>query len=252
MVEDREQLTNVDADKCYYLGLDVSLNHLGMAFLSPQGKFLDYYFITSVKKEANAHLDHSTYYNAPSARSDHPLHYKRVNEFLDVVHDVVRDFYDVGMDFVGNPTLLCCVEGYAVGTKSSRLFETAELTGSIKNYLVYEQEYPLRVHDPDSVKLFAVGNGHAKKEDVYRQFVQETEVEIYYKQVKRGTKKDFDGPGTDVADAYFLARLTWMEMQLRKGRMSLQDMPENWVRVVNRVTKTYPTNLLDRPFVVRL
>lgn len=252
MVEDYEQLTHADARNCFYVGFDVSLNHLGMAMLGPEGKLRDYHYITSVKKGHTVDPEHSTHYSAPSARSDHPLHFKRIHTFLDVVDALINDFYSQAVLEGDEPPILICVfEGYAIGSKSSRLFENAELTGVIKHYLVDYQGNAmcsLRVHDPDSVKLFAVGNGHAKKRDVYQQFVEETQTSVYYKEDK--SKKDFDGPGTDIADAYFLARLGWLEVQLRKGCISLQEIPENWIRVVNRVTKTYPINLLDRPFVV--
>jgi len=126
------------------------------------------------------------------------------------------------------------------------LYETAELTGHIKVAVVRTDK--LRVHDPDTIKLFACNYGHATKEQIYTQFMDETGVSVPTTWLKQGKKKILSGPGTDVADAYFLARMGWMEHQLRTAQVKLQELPEHLQRIFIRETKAYPLNLLDRPY----
>jgi len=239
------------------IGLDISLNHLGMCFLDEQGKYADHAFITDVKKYVTADPAHGMHYKAPSARSDDPNHFLRVREFCNFIYSTMYRWNILGVDVdevattLNKPfstTLRVAIEGYGFASKSTRLRESTELVGAIKQ-LIYQKGVLFRVHDPDSVKLFAVGNGHATKEQMHAQFVEETHVVVPHTWRKEKGKKILDGPGTDVADAYFLARLLWTEMELRKGKVSLHELPEYQIRVFNRTTKAYPVNLLDRPFV---
>ena len=68
---------------------------------------------------------------------------------------------------------------------------------------------------------------------------------------KKGKPDDLDGPLTDIVDAYFLAKLIWIELQVRSGEICLKDLPEHQILTFNRVTKAYPVNLLARPFITK-
>ena len=225
-----------------FIGLDVSLNHLGMCAVSgATGKLTEWAFLTDVKKFIKEDPDHGELYRAPSARSDHSDHFRRIETFVRFVHMRLGWWMPSG----GNQ--IAAIEGYALKTKNTRMYETAELTGAIKRKVVRRMRL-LRVHDPDTVKSFAVNYGHAQKEQMYQQFVDETGVSIPTTWLKDGGKRILSGPGTDVADAYFLARMAWMEHQLRVAEIRLQDLPPHLQKIFTRETKAYPLNLMERPY----
>jgi len=224
-----------------FIGLDVSLNHLGMCHIGPDGELRAWAFLTDTKKFVIEDPVHGTLYKQPSARSDHPDHFRRIQRFTSFVMGRIRS---------AEPCVWPCIvniEGYALNSKNTRLYETAELTGNIK-VAVARWAGKLRVHDPDTIKLFACNYGHATKDQIYMQFIDETGVSVPITWLKQGNKKILSGPGTDVADAYFLARMGWMEHQLRTAQIKLQELPEHLQRIFIRETKAYPLNLLDRPY----
>jgi len=228
-----------------FLGIDLSLNHFGSCLLDEEGKVLDYYYMTDVKKDVEVDKHHSVHHQIPSARCDSSEHFDRMIYIV----GLLRRLYDIYN--CANTILMVSIEGYGYASDSPRQYEIAELTGYLKTQLLLGGA-AIRVHDPDSVKLFAVGNGHASKETIYNQFKKETGLDVYVKSSKKGKKTELAGPGTDVADAYFLASLLRTEMLLRLGKLQLKDLPEHQIRVFNRVTKTYPVNLLDRPFIEKI
>lgn len=224
------------------VGIDISLNHLGICLLDSEGRFQDYAFLTDTKKFVTADPEHGELYKHQSSRSDHPLHFQRIGRFEELVDLMLSKWCSDGGDWVG-----VAVEGYALNSKNTRLYETAELTGAIKRTVVRPCQ-ELRIHDPDTVKMFAVDYGHAKKDQIYDKFEEETGESVPTTWLKQGQKRELSGPGTDVADAYFLARLLWTENQVRTGRIKLQDLPPFVRKILLRQTKTYPQNLLERPY----
>lgn len=225
-----------------FVGIDLSLAHFGTCLIDMEGKVLDYHYMTDVKKDAEVDSKHSVHHRIPSATCDSSEHFDR----MVYIASLIRQRFDIYN--CANKMMMVAIEGYGYASDSSRQYEIAELTGHLKTEIVSEGA-AIRVHDPDSVKLFAVGNGHATKEMIYNQFEKETGLKVYTKHVKNRKKVELAGPGTDVADAYFLASLLRTEMLLRLGKIQLKDLPEHQIRVFNRVTKTYPVNLLDRPFI---
>lgn len=222
------------------IGLDVSLNHLGMCCLDHSGELQHWAFLADTKKFVTEDPDHGELYKAPSARSDHPRHFRRIEYFVDFVVSRLKQWWEA------EPQVIC-LEGYALDSKNTRLYETAEVTGAIKRECV-QAGRRLRIHDPDTIKMFACNYGHATKEQIYTQFMDETGVSVPTTVLKEGGKKILSGPGTDVADAYFLARMGWMEHQLRTAQMKLQDLPPHLAKIFTRETKAYPVNLLERPY----
>jgi hypothetical protein len=227
-----------------YIGIDISLNHLGMCLVDNAGIFRDYAFLTDTKKFVTADPEKGILYRAPSARNDHPNHIRRIDRFLQFVTETIEHWSDF---FDGSQSV--SIEGYALASKNTRLYESAELTGAIKRSIAKMGGRCIRIHDPDTLKLFAVGYGHASKEQMYQQFSKEAGVSIPTTLLKEGKGKVLSGPGTDVADAYFLARMLWLEHDLRSGDVRLQDLPPHLHKIYTRETKTYPVNLLERPLI---
>lgn len=222
------------------IGLDVSLNHLGMCCLDLDGQLQHWTFLTDTKKFVKEDPDRGVLYKVPSARSDHPRHFRRIEYFVEFVTDHLKQWEAGELQIV-------CIEGYALESKNTRLYETAELTGAVKRACVLAGR-KLRVHDPGTIKLFACNYGHATKQQIYNEFIDETGVSVPTTLLKEGQKRVLSGPGTDVADAYFLARMGWMEHKLRIAEIRLQDLSPHLRKIYTRETKAYPVNLLERPY----
>ena len=144
----------------------------------------------------------------------------------------------IGSSYVG-------IEGYAFGA-TGRVFQIAEFCGGIK-LKCYDLEMKLRIHDPLSIKLFSTGKGNSDKSEMCQA----------YSKLPASEKLDLDesfftqkgSPAEDIVDAYWICNLLWLELKLRKGSIALKDLPEEQIRVMNRVTKAHPTNLLDTEFL---
>lgn len=232
-------------------GLDISLKHYGLVEVSEEtGEVLNYRFMTDMRKFVDADSKHGIFYR-PDPKNDSET------ENFCRVHRVVKDIEDVVWPTSG--AIIFAIEAYGFATMSPKFAEIAEQTGAVKSMLL-RGGAQYRLHDPDSVKLFGAANGHALKKDMV------VAATIFFdgvwwfppallKEVKKkiGVKKqqiveEYDGPGTDLADAFWLAQLLRTEMMLRNGKITLADLPESQIRVFNRVTKAFPVNILDRPF----
>lgn len=243
----------------YVIGLDVSLRHLGLCILNPEGFPYKYAFATDVKKYPG--LDpHGTYYKDPENVSVQICQALRIGFFRNFVERSLAS-----LTLQDYPAMVA-LEDYAAGSLSPRQLEVAEQTGNIKQSL-FDNGYPFRTIEPKTLKVFAVGNGNALKIDMVNQFSVEqpaSDLAQYKDRILKSTKKEvkqkgqkvkveeMDGPGTDVIDAYFLARALWTELKLRRGEITLQDLPEHQIRYFNTTTIAHPLNVLGRPFIAKV
>jgi hypothetical protein len=228
------------------IGCDISLNHGGFCWFNEKGKVTDWKFFHNVKKYTVAEPLHGYVFNLKkrSEETSHSFDLRRLVFYRELFHDVV-------IVEEPDPSWVCgyySIEGYAIHqgvSSTNRLLQIAELTGSLKE-LIYHGGGRMRIHDPMSVKMFAL-HGRATKRDM-REAAKQDGFELPDALFKE-TKKDLDGPGTDVIDAYWLGKMLVMELQLRKGTLLLSDLLPNQIKVFNRVTKSFPVNVLARPFL---
>ena len=55
---------------------------------------------------------------------------------------------------------------------------------------------------------------------------------------------------TDIEEKYTEeVQLLYTEILLRKGKITISNLSENVIKVMNRVTKSFPVNLLARDFI---
>jgi len=232
-------------------GLDISLDHGGVVVLDEAGKVIDYRYLTTVKKMADVDPDHSILLS--KQWKDEPkdiFRLRRMAEYLQRLLNILpttcihQSYYSV--------------EGYSYASKSTSICQIAELTGFIKRRL-FEDGGKIRIHDPLTVKLFATGKGNCMKKDVV-EAVEPTwfdipEGLIKKKQIKKKRLpekiEEFDGPATDLADAFFLAKMLYTELKLRDGLVTLNQLKESERRIFLRVTKSNPVNILDRQFICK-
>jgi hypothetical protein len=240
------------------VGADVSLNHVGISIMNAEGKQIDYAFISDVKKEVTSDPDHGYFMEVKKLGGEDPLSFqiRRVRFLTETIGIEIQGRIDAAKDYEQEEVYIS-LEGYAYGRseKSNSVFQIGELTGMLKHFW-YNEGCKLRIHDPASTKYLSVGKGNAlKKEMVDAAWDDGCRFNARIRSIQvtdRRTKikfEDYDGVGTDVADAYWLAKLLWVELQLRSGKLVMSDLPEHQIKTFNRTTKSYPTNILARDFI---
>ncbi len=127
--------------------------------------------------------------------------------------------------------------------------------GGIARLILMIHQIPFRLHEPSTVKMFTAHNGNAGKNQMEKAARERWDIDFrkYNQPIKEGAKKGQDTTvSEDLADALSIAKMVWAEVQLRRGDIRTNDLEhEAEIRVFNRVTKAYPTNLLDRDWIQR-
>lgn len=158
--------------------------------------------------------------------------------------------------------LTVAIEGYAYGRVSGKeclaAFQIGESIGIVKE-LLYTSRIPYRIYQPNTIKTFATGNKSAKKFQMVAR-AQELGLNDVVCYCDPGNKfdtplsvdgrihhRDDKGPGTDLADAFHIARMLREELLLKCGLVTL----DNAIRsdLFKSSSKANPIPLVDRPFV---
>ena len=165
------------------------------------------------------------------------------------------------LELTQNRSWYVAIEDYAIGAAfsgSTGLIQIAEMTGVIKHW-IYMNGGAIRTYDPSTVKLFATGKGNALKRHVIEaaeqgKFKLPSEMFKEVKKVWQGhPDKELDGPGSDLCDAFTLAKMLWTELQVRAGKLELKDLPGHVrEKIFFRTTKANPVNILARDFIRRV
>lgn len=95
-----------------------------------------------------------------------------------------------------------CLEGYAMGSKNGRVFDIAENTSLLKNFM-WRNKIDFITPTPTQLKKFYTGKGNASKELMCNTFLEETECFIH---IDIGCGKIDDKPANDIIDAYALTK----------------------------------------------
>jgi Holliday junction resolvasome RuvABC endonuclease subunit len=223
-------------------GFDLALNHGAIVELD-DGDLKNFWFWTD--KAAQANRKHGTRLFFPGKVKD-----RQVKAMIRLAF--VRDFLTAIVkhrkpEFVG-------IEDYAIRAEQGAHY-LGEVGGPAR-LICWDAGAKLRLHDPTSLRMFATLNGNAPKDAVEPAVKERWGVDFSNVRVKKKRKdgtvdEDFTTSG-DLADAYAVARLVWTEVQIRSGDLSLKDLGHDKERqVFNRITKTYPINLLDREWICR-
>ena len=139
------------------------------------------------------------------------------------------------------------MEDYAYGANGV-VFDIGEFVGYIKMG-IYKRGIPLRLYDPLSNKKFATKHGDSDKISMYNSFCNLKEQKPNLDHLPEPNKSSGVSPTSDIVDAYFLCDLLRTELQLRKGIITLKDLPEHKIEIFNRVTKNRPVNILSTDFL---
>ena len=236
-------------------GIDLSVNHWAICRVDySTGKCIDYRYMTDKKSEyvkntANAFLLEVQDKKGGESKENYD---ERRRSFS--VDNLFR--YVCSHNLVGeNPDIYIALEGYAYAASSRGMSQIAEMTGVLKTML-YRSGIRVRIFDPLSVKLYATGKGNCLKKEMIESsnsngFIIPSSLikKTVKKSKKHGEIEEYAGIGTDLADAFFLAKILRTELMLRAGIENLKDLGENERRIFLRTTKAFPENILSRPFI---
>jgi len=218
--------------------MDLSLNHGAIVELI-DGNINDICFWTN--KAGQSKMTGGTRLSIIKSEDRQNVSVRRLVFIRDYLKDQIENRKP---DYVG-------IEDYAIRAEQGAHYLGE--AGGIARTVCWDAGVKLRLHDPCSVKMFATLNGNCPKENV-APIVRERwglDFTNFCPESKKGGAEDTTTSG-DITDAYILARLVWTEVQLRAGTFLLSSLiEEKERRVFQRMTKTYPVNLLDREWICR-
>lgn len=222
------------------MGADISLNH-GAVVLIERGKLIDYRYYTTTVSAAERNQQGTRLNFAAMQKIDKQ---SAVIERLAFVEAWFRRaLKDWKPKYAG-------LEDYALRSdyQSHQLGEA----GGVCRLAMWKLGVPFRLSDPTSSKMFVTHDGGAQK-DLVERFVRDrwgADFSACNGKAPKG-KEPQRTSSEDLADAFGLAKLVQTEVRLRSGKLQLKELHPKEIRVFNRVTKTYPTNILDREWICR-
>lgn len=216
------------------LAFDASINH-GAAVLLDDGKLSRVFFSTdhsSVIKKYGAkgrficsHVPNSKNFDAFERTSARLVHW------FSFFRKVIKE---VNPNYIG-------IEDYAYSA-SMGSHQLGEI-GGVLRIASWLSEKNVRLHDPSTVKMFAAHDGSANKYDMKRAVYTRWPESVLFKDYVHGKYLVIE---EDLCDAFAVAQLVWLEVQLRNGLVRLRNLHPKEIQVFNRCTKRYPISLLDR------
>lgn len=228
------------------LGCDASLNH-GAAVELVDGELTNFWFYTDLAgPPQKSKRGHRVEMPAP-----HKLRDPQQRAMIRL--SWLENFWDKTVFMKSLPDYVA-VEDYALG-EAQGAHMIGEIGGVIR-LLAWFRGFHLRLHDPLTVKMYTAHDGTADK-DMMELAVKDRwgmDFGVLNPPPAKPTAKNKNpkqnrSVSQDLHDAYAIAQLCWLEVQIRRGDVLLKDLHEKEIRVFNRITKTYPVSLLDRDWI---
>jgi len=214
-------------------GLDLSMNGSGLVKLELDDDLnvvnTDRMGFCSVKKHSN----------------DTDIHLFKKKDYVHRYHSSVW-MIDKIKKFVADADFVA-VEDYAFGANGN-VFDIGEFIGQVK-LEIFNMNIPIRLYDPNSIKKHASGKGNCDKITMYDSYVSFAGMKPDLSDVPEPVRGSGISPTSDIVDAFYIATLLQLELQLRKGIIALRDITDDDRSIFNRVTKARPVNLLDSDFI---
>lgn len=230
----------------YAIGMDISINHGALVVLDESGNLLSTHYLCQKAKDAKKSLGGERVVQRENRKSEkedkHAFHIRRLRW--------LRDWYDkrLGEIHLSLPLksktahdgqIYIGLEDFAYD-KSQGSHQIGEVAGLVRLAVTDRPRCHLRLHSPTAIKYFAVEKGSADKDEMREAVMR-----------RWGVDFDAAGPesGGDLYDAYAIAQLIRLEVLIRRGEVELRSLSEVQLKTFLRVTKTFPVNLLDRPWI---
>lgn len=208
-------------------GWDIALNHAGIIELT-DGNMTNFWFIVNKKSVAKSLGEHGIFLEYDHGDDPHITGINRLFAWKAVLATFFKDHVP---DFLA-------AEDYALGQVRGA-YNMGE-AGALFRMAVREHNIPFRLIDPLSVKMYTANNGFAKKDQMEKAVLQK------YGQSFAQHRKEVK---EDLVDAFAIAKMCWIEYQLRAGLIQLTSLTGKEIQVFNRVTKAHPINILGRDWI---
>lgn len=231
-------------------GIDLSLNHSAVVELC-DGQLGRFWYVTSIVGSAKRDPSRGTRLHLPKTADPQQYQVWRL-QWWDVWLNKL--FSSVRPRYLG-------IEDYALGGHAPKGKDGkpgAQHGGHYKGELggctrVIAMSYgaQIRLHEPNSIKMFVAHNGHAKKPQIEKAVFDRWGLDFSeYNSPQVKGKKENRQTSEDLADAAGIAQMIWTEVQLRRGILQLIDLghPKE-IQVFQRCTKRYPISLLGRDWI---
>ena len=221
------------------VGIDLSLNHAGLVCLE-HGAMIGYAFITDIAGHAKTDKERGTYLPVEQMKKrfngdKHRLLAWRLNEMASAVWEQIVRWYPI--DYV-------VVEDYALRAEQGA-HQMGEI-GGLMRWMLYRAGIPFRLHDPTTVKMFVAHCGTCQKDAVERAVKERWGRDFSHHNAGQKSRQTSE----DLADAFGLAMMGQVEVEVRAGRMKVSDLHPKEIRVFNRITKYMPVPLVDREWII--
>lgn len=216
------------------LGADLAPTHAGFVLIDDADEIVDLWYTTTIAGVAKVHPN--GYRLGPKAPKDRDL--------LRMARLALLQ--QVAGEALARPIDLLAVEGYALRQTRGNPYDIGG-AGDLVRMLAYHRGIPIREYDPATTRMFVCHNGNAPKEQAVDTTIRRWKLDLGRFEV--GTDS---ATFEDLADAFAVAVVGMAELKIRAGVLDLADLSHEKERqVFLRTTKTYPMNLLVRPFIER-
>lgn len=227
------------------MGWDLSLNHGGFVELDGDGVITFFKYVSDVKQTADKGKGHGVHFKKPDVGD------KAFGSMIRLMW--WEHFFDQQILVPRQPTHVA-IEDYAIRAEGNSMYQIGE-QGGIARALCWFRKVNLRLHDPLSVKMFGALTGNASPPqlaDAIKERVAECGIDFgaYNNKPRTDENKNPNLPEFDLSSAYTLAWLALTEVKLRAGKLELSSLHEKQIQVFNRVTKSYPTSILSREWIL--
>lgn len=226
-------------------GLDLSKTHYALYISDIKIDYRDYVFgwqtESAVKKWQKKYDDTCYYiYSLPKKEA-----YDSADKFdMEIGNIITKQIVDnIFFTVYKSDTVLISLEGYAYASNPFTVIPIAEVTRAVKQEL-YNAGYAIRIHDPLTVKMWA-GDAQYKKPEMLREARKHIDIPEHFSKTKSNC------PAYDIADAFWLCDMLQWEVLIRRDPTQMKNLTEQQLQVVNRISKFYPVNLLNRPFLAK-
>lgn len=225
------------------IGFDLALNHMAAVELV-NGELNRYWYLTKTVGSANRSKEHGTLLRLSKTKDKQQM---QMNRLCDLKRFIDEQVLSSEPEYVG-------IEDYALKADQGAHF-MGEI-GGVARLSCLNRGFKIRMHDPQTVKMFGAHDGTCGKDAVERAVKSRWGLDFSQfnpplsKPTKRNpTPKENRTTSEDLCDAFIVAKLVWTEICLRNGEIQLKDLHPKEIQVFNRVTKSYPVSLLERDWI---